>query len=64
MKTRVTVTLDPDLHRLAKQAARKKHTTVAGLIDSPLQAEVAPAEFLEKLKWVWSPLSQQFAINP
>ncbi len=39
MKTRVTITLDPDIHRLAKQAARKKHTTVSGLIESLLQTE-------------------------
>ena len=41
MKTRVTITLDPDVHRLAKQAARKKHTTVSGLIESLLQAQTA-----------------------
>jgi len=41
MKTRVTITLDPDVHRLAKQVARKKHTTVSGLIGSLLQAEGA-----------------------
>lgn len=41
MKTRVTVTLDPEVHRLAKQVARKKHTTVSGLIESLLQTETA-----------------------
>ncbi len=41
MKARVTITLDPDVHRLAKQAARNKHTTVSGLIESLLQVEGA-----------------------
>ena len=41
MKTRVTITLDPEIHRLAKKEARKKHTTVSGLIESLLQDEVA-----------------------
>lgn len=39
MKTRVTITLDPEVHRLAKQKARKKHTTVSALIESLLQSE-------------------------
>ena len=38
MKTRVTITLDPEVHRLAKQKARRKHTTVSGLIESLLQS--------------------------
>ena len=39
MKTRVTITLEPEVHRLAKQTARKKHTTVSGLIESLIQSE-------------------------
>ena len=42
MKSRVTITLDPEVHRLAKQTARKKQTTVSGLIESLLQSESAP----------------------
>jgi predicted transcriptional regulator len=42
MKTRVTITLDPEVHRRAKQVARKKHTTVSGLIETLLQAEATP----------------------
>jgi len=42
MKTRVTVTMDPEIHRLAKQVARKKRTTVSGLIESLLQTETTP----------------------
>ena len=38
MKTRVTITLDSEVHRLAKQKARRKHTTVSGLIESLLQS--------------------------
>ncbi len=39
MKTRVTITLDPDIHRLAKQRARKKHSSASGLIESLSQSE-------------------------
>jgi hypothetical protein len=39
MKTRVTITLDPEVHRLAKQTARQRKTTVSGLIASLVQAE-------------------------
>lgn len=42
MKTRVTITLDPDTHRRAKRTAAARHTTVSGLIDSLLQAADAP----------------------
>lgn len=42
MKVRVTITLDPEVHRIAKQTARKKRTTVSGLIESLLQSESAP----------------------
>ncbi len=41
MKARVTITLDPEVHRLAKQTARRKRTTVSGLIESMLQSESA-----------------------
>ena len=44
MKTRVTITLDPEVHRLAKRKARRNHTTVSGLIESLLQSETAPAK--------------------
>lgn len=36
--------MDPDVHRLAKQAARRKHTTVSGLIESLLQSDAAGAK--------------------
>lgn len=39
MKARVTITLDPEIHRLAKKAARRKRTSVSGLIESLLQSE-------------------------
>ncbi|MGL4398935.1 MAG: DUF6364 family protein [Luteolibacter sp.] len=42
MKLRVTLTLDPEVHRLAKQTAGKKHTTVSGLIESLLQSDSTP----------------------
>lgn len=34
MKTRVTITLDPDVHAHAKQVARTQRTTVSGLIEA------------------------------
>lgn len=34
MKTRVTITLDPDVHAHAKQVARVRRTTVSGLIEA------------------------------
>ncbi len=42
MKARVPITLDPEIHRLVKQTARKKHTTVSGLIESLLKSEAVP----------------------
>jgi hypothetical protein len=44
MKKRVTITLEPEVHRLAKQTARKKHTTVSGLIESLIQSERSSRE--------------------
>ncbi len=42
MKSRVTITLDPAVHQFAKQIARKKKTTLSGLIESLLQSEKSP----------------------
>ena len=39
MKTRVTITLDPDVHAHAKQVARAQHTTVSGLIEAFFRAQ-------------------------
>ena len=44
MKTRVTITLDPEVHRLAKQTARRRKTTVSGLIASLVKAEAKPTK--------------------
>lgn len=44
MKTRVTITLDPEVHRLAKQMARQRKTTVSGLIASLVKAEAKPTK--------------------
>lgn len=41
MKSRVTITLDPDVHARAKQAARTRRTTVSGLIESYLRSQAA-----------------------
>jgi hypothetical protein len=41
MKSRVTITLDPDVHARAKQAARARQTTVSGLIEAYLRSPAA-----------------------
>jgi len=41
MKSRVTITLDPEVHRRARQRAVKRKTTVSGLIESLLQSETS-----------------------
>jgi hypothetical protein len=41
MKSRVTITLDPDVHARAKQAAHARRTTVSGLIESFLRSPAA-----------------------
>ena len=41
MKSRVTITLDPDVHARAKLAARARRTTVSGLIESFLRSPAA-----------------------
>ena len=38
MKTRVTITLDPEVHALAKRTARARRTTVSGLIENFLRS--------------------------
>lgn len=38
MKTRVTITLDPEVHNRAKQVARAKRTTVSGMIEAYLRS--------------------------
>lgn len=43
MKKRVTITLDPEVHRRARQSARRRQTTVSGLIESLLEGETRPA---------------------
>ncbi len=43
MKTRVTITLDPDTHRAAKRAARIHSTTFSGLVEG-LLASVAESQ--------------------
>ncbi len=41
MKTRVTITLDPEVHARAKAVARARRTTVSGLIEAFLRSEQA-----------------------
>lgn len=38
MKTRVTITLDPAIHRAAKRTARSRSTTLSGLVETLLAA--------------------------
>jgi len=41
MKTRVTITLDPEVHAHAKRTARARRTTVSGLIEKFLSSPEA-----------------------
>jgi len=40
MKTRISISMEPEVHRRAKQAARRRGTTVSGLISSLVNAAV------------------------
>lgn len=48
MKSRVTITLDPEVHARAKAAARARRTTVSGLIESFLRSPHAAANGSER----------------
>lgn len=49
MKTRVTITLDPDLHARAKQVARARRTTVSGLIETFLRSTDAGGSRVDEM---------------
>lgn len=42
MKTRATLTVDPELHARAKRLARQRKTTVSGLFESYLASQPDP----------------------
>ena len=42
MKTRATITIDPELHARARRLARARHTTVSGLFESFLKEQPDP----------------------
>jgi len=44
MKARITITIDPAVHRRAKRVARARGTSVSGLIESALELATAPAK--------------------
>jgi hypothetical protein len=44
MKKRVTITLDPGVHARAKRLARKRKTTLSGLVESCLRESSREAE--------------------
>jgi len=39
MKTRATITIDPDLHARAKKLARRRKTSVSGLFEQYLRSD-------------------------
>lgn len=39
MKSRITITLDPKVHELARKTAKRRDTTVSGLIEGLLREE-------------------------
>lgn len=60
MKSRVTITLDPEVHQLARKAAKRKKTTVSGLIESLLKDQATP----ESEDWVSSIIGIAEPRNP
>lgn len=42
MKTRVTITLDPKVHKRAKRLARMRRSSVSGLIEKLLSEQTTP----------------------
>jgi len=42
MKSRVTITLDPKVHERAKRIARRRKSSVSGLIEKVLLEQVEP----------------------
>jgi hypothetical protein len=54
MKTRITITLDPKVHQLAKKTAKRRDTTVSGLIEGLLLEEGAQSRrgLVEKMTGV------------
>ncbi|MFN2432831.1 MAG: DUF6364 family protein [Gemmatimonadota bacterium] len=44
MKTRVTITLDPEMHARAKRIARARRTTVSGLVQAFLRSPDAAGQ--------------------
>lgn len=45
MKTRITITLEPEIHRRAKRTAQTRHTTVSGLIETLLQSADTASQY-------------------
>jgi hypothetical protein len=43
MKSRITITIDPKVHALARKTAKRRDTTVSGLIEGLLREEGGPA---------------------
>jgi hypothetical protein len=44
MKSRITITLDPKVHELARKTAKRRDTTVSGLIEGLLREEGAHSQ--------------------
>lgn len=56
MKSRITITIDPKVHELAKKTAKRRDTTVSGLIEGLLREEGAQSRrgLVEKMTGVAS----------
>lgn len=54
MKSRITITIDPKVHQLAKKAAKRRDTTVSGLIEGLLLEEITQSRrgLVEKMTGV------------
>lgn len=49
MKARVTITMDPALHRHAKRLARLRQTSVSGLFESFLRSTESDGSLVDKM---------------
>jgi hypothetical protein len=56
MKSRITITIDPKVHELARKTAKRRDTTVSGLIEGLLREESGHARhgLVEKMTGIAS----------
>lgn len=50
MKSRIPITIDPEVHRRARRTARRRETSVSGLIESLLASATGPASSISRVE--------------